>query len=243
MDIGFCRNRVHQLVRHGAISFNRRTPAIWTHQRIYGLIHLERFHRSVPDLGWMNRRIVLAALARWIVFTPLLLVHYSNEVRVCDINCHWDCGIVNHSGYSGIERIQVAVPDIAGHAAIALPGLAKRGVMLPLASAAGCGFALYHSRIEVDVLGVWCLCCVVSRFMIALICGLAVTVWFRSVLARRREIGTSEFTKPDLRMVRSQPWPHNEDAPEGLFHSVRLHRYVARSGVPNDTARSMASSA
>src|ERR1035438_8310749 len=107
----------------------------------------------------MNRLVILLALAGLIVSALSLQVHYSNEMQICDINAHWDCGIVNHSRCSEIAGIPVAVLGIAGYAAIALLGFARREVMFLIASAAGCGYAFYLSHIEEDVLGVSFLYC------------------------------------------------------------------------------------
>jgi len=183
----------------------------------------------------MNRLVFLLALAGLIVSALSLRVHYSNEVQICDINAHWDCGIVNHSRYSEIAGIPVAVLGIAGYAAIALLVFARREVLLLIAAGIGCAFALYLSHIEADVLGVWCLYCVISQTIIALIFGLALATWIRSVLKRRREIRMSEFTKQDLLILRSQRLPQDEDTPESPFHSVRLHPDAARSGYAKRT--------
>lgn len=80
----------------------------------------------------------------------------------CDINAHWDCGIVNHSPYAVIHGIPVAVVGIAGY--ILLGALALRRayrLMLALALPA-LAFSLSLARIEAHDLGVWCLYCVIS---------------------------------------------------------------------------------
>jgi hypothetical protein len=146
-------------------------------------------------MHWMYRPIFPVALAGWIVSPPL---YFSNEAQFRDNQIWLGSRYCAPSRYSGIERIEVAEPRIAGYAATAHLRSEGTGVILLLVSAAGCEFALYHSHIQVDVLGVGCPCCVVYQFNITLLFGLAATFRFRSVQARRREIGTPEFTKQGL---------------------------------------------
>jgi vitamin-K-epoxide reductase (warfarin-sensitive) len=117
----------------------------------------------------MRYAIVVLALAGIIVSALALHVHYSTGVEPCDINAHWDCGIVNHSRYSMVHGIPVAVVGIAGYAAIAILGFFRRRWMTLLFSLVGLGFALYLSNIEAHVLEVWCLYCVISQCLIAII--------------------------------------------------------------------------
>src|SRR5271165_5537205 len=95
---------------------------------------------------WMNRPIVAVALAGWIV-SPLL--HYSNEVQFRDNQIRQGSRHCAPSRYSRIERIEVAVPGIAGYAATTHLRSAGTGVILLLVSAAGCEFAFYRSHIQV----------------------------------------------------------------------------------------------
>lgn len=80
----------------------------------------------------------------------------------CDINAHWDCGIVNHSPYAVIQGIPVAVIGIAGYLLLGALTL-KRAYRLMLGFALpALAFSLYLARIEAHDLGVWCLYCVIS---------------------------------------------------------------------------------
>ena len=107
-----------------------------------------------------------------------LRVHYSTDVQPCDINEHWDCGVVNHSPFATIGPVPVAAIGMAGYAALcALALMRRRGLVLGL-SIVGLGFALYLSHIEKDVLMVWCLYCVVSQGVILILTVLsAAWVW------------------------------------------------------------------
>lgn len=80
----------------------------------------------------------------------------------CDINAHWDCGLVNHSPYAVIHGVPVAVIGIAGYLLLGALAL-KRAYRLMLALALpAVAFSLYLARIEAHDLGVWCLYCVIS---------------------------------------------------------------------------------
>ncbi len=116
-------------------------------------------------------RILLALLALLgiIVSSLALRVHYSHDVEPCDINAHWDCGIVNHSRFAMVHGVPVAAVGIVGYAALlVLAGLGRRKLLLASA-ALGCCYALYLTHIERDLLQVWCLYCVCSQTIIALL--------------------------------------------------------------------------
>lgn len=126
----------------------------------------------------MRWLIAILALAGLTVSILALRVHYSNDAAPCDINEHWDCGVVNHSTYAMIGRVPVATLGIAGYALLAVLALLGLRRLVALASLPGLGFALYLSHIEKDVLMVWCLYCVISQCIILLITLLSlVWVW------------------------------------------------------------------
>jgi vitamin-K-epoxide reductase (warfarin-sensitive) len=120
--------------------------------------------------------IVFLALMGVAVSSLALHVHYSNDVEPCDINAHWDCGIVNHSRYSMIHHVPVAAIGIAGYLVLGLLALMRRRGLTLTASLIGLGFALYLTNIEAHKLEVWCLYCVISQGIIALI-TLAALAW------------------------------------------------------------------
>jgi len=94
---------------------------------------------------------------------------------VCDINAHWDCGIVNHSPYAVIPQgspsgIPVAVVGIAGYLVLAVLALRRSyRIMLALALPA-LAFSSYLASLEAspNKLGVWCLYCAISLGTISL---------------------------------------------------------------------------
>jgi len=122
----------------------------------------------------MRYLIALLAVVGIVVATLALRIHYSMDAPPCDINAHWDCGIVNHSRYSAIYGIPVAAVGIAGYVVIAILALARRYRLLLVASLAGLAFTLYLTRIEARILEVWCLYCVISQAIMAVIALLSI---------------------------------------------------------------------
>jgi vitamin-K-epoxide reductase (warfarin-sensitive) len=122
----------------------------------------------------MRYGIASLAILGLIVSILALQVHYSNDVEPCDINSHWDCGVVNHSRYAEVQRVPVAGIGIAGYLALFLSAVLRRRALTLLLSIPGLAFALYLSSIEAYRLEVWCLYCVISQGAIALIAILSV---------------------------------------------------------------------
>jgi uncharacterized membrane protein len=128
----------------------------------------------------MRYLIAILALAGAMVSLLALRVHYSTDIQPCSINEKWDCGIVNHSPFAEIAHIPVAAIGIVGYLALAGLSLMRRRTLVFLASLIGLGYALYLAHIERDVLTVWCLYCVISLGIIALITALTLgwlTAW------------------------------------------------------------------
>jgi vitamin-K-epoxide reductase (warfarin-sensitive) len=148
----------------------------------------------------MRYLIAFLALAGIVVSLLALHVHYSSGTEPCDINSHWDCGTVNRSSYATVKGIlwhlrasrhpdsvtgpaprdgfPVAAVGILGYAAILLVALMRHRWLTLLFSLGGLGCALYLSNIEAHVLEVWCLYCVISQCLIALITLLSVAALF-----------------------------------------------------------------
>jgi uncharacterized membrane protein len=123
--------------------------------------------------------IAVLAIVGIVVSILALRVHYSTETAPCSINEKWDCGIVNHSPYAEVRGIPVAAIGIAGYLLIALLALLRRRALLLAAVLIGMAFALYLTNIEAKVLGVWCLYCVISQGVIAILALLSIAwvVW------------------------------------------------------------------
>jgi uncharacterized membrane protein len=139
----------------------------------------------------MRYLIGLLAVAGIIVSSLALQVHYSTGTEPCSINEKWDCGIVNHSSYAVVYGVPVAAIGIAGYLALALASFLRRRGLVVLFALVGMGFALYLSHVEKDILEVWCLYCVISQGIIALILLLSVGWLAWSEIGKRRERRTA----------------------------------------------------
>jgi uncharacterized membrane protein len=114
------------------------------------------------------RYVFLAlALAGAVVSSMALRIHYDTGTEPCSINEHWDCGIVNHSRFSLVDRVPVAAIGIAGYLVIAGLALARWRFITLLTTLAGFLFAFRLSMIEQYALEVWCLYCALSQAIIA----------------------------------------------------------------------------
>jgi uncharacterized membrane protein len=136
--------------------------------------------------------IVLLALAGVIVSGLALRVHYVTEDQPCHINDKWDCGVVNHSPYSELGGVPVAGIGVAGYLLIGMLSFLRWRGMLLGAVAGGFAFALYLTHIEAHVLGVWCLYCVISQGIIALLLLLTIG-WFLWGCMHRVASGTQSI--------------------------------------------------
>jgi vitamin-K-epoxide reductase (warfarin-sensitive) len=111
--------------------------------------------------------------------------HYRTDTSPCSLNERWDCGIVNHSPYSLLAGIPVAVIGIAGYLLLAALAF-QRAYRLMLAPVlAALAFSLYLARIEQHVLGVWCMYCVMSLGLISVLTLLVLAKVLLSTKASR----------------------------------------------------------
>jgi uncharacterized membrane protein len=134
----------------------------------------------------MRPILILLALAGLCVSSLALKVHYDTGTEPCSINDHWDCGIVNHSRYALFFHVPVAAIGIAGYLLLGILALARRRILLLVAALIGLGFALHLSGIERNVLQVWCLYCVISQGIIALITLLSIVWLIAAQVAKSR---------------------------------------------------------
>ncbi|HEX5233844.1 MAG TPA: vitamin K epoxide reductase family protein [Silvibacterium sp.] len=141
----------------------------------------------------MRYVIASLALAGVIVSALAFQVHYSNAVQPCDINAHWDCGIVNHSRYSMLGFMPVAAIGIVGYLALGIFALKGRRSITLLASFIGLAYSLYLTSIEAHRLEVWCLYCVCSQIIIAVITLLAA---FWAFLGKPHPVDTKKAPQP-----------------------------------------------
>jgi len=117
----------------------------------------------------MRYVLVLLAVIGIAVSGLALREHYRTEgFAPCDINERWDCGIVNQSPYAVLWGVPVAAVGITGYLLIGALALKRAYRLLLAATLAGLGFSLYLAHIEKDILGVWCIYCVISLGVISL---------------------------------------------------------------------------
>ncbi len=137
----------------------------------------------------MRYLILVLGIAGAIVSGLALHVHYSTATEPCDINAHWDCGVVNHSPFAVMHGVPVAAIGIAGYLLIAALGFFRQRFALMLIVFAGFCIALRLTFIEELVLQVWCLYCVVSQSLIALLLALSLG-WVAAEYRRLRGAAT-----------------------------------------------------
>ena len=139
----------------------------------------------------MRYAIAILALAGAVVSGLALQVHYSTGTEPCSINERWDCGVVNHSPFAMVGGVPVAAIGIAGYLVLAGLALARLRLILILIAFVGFDFALWLTSIEHYVLQVWCLYCVISQGIIALILLLGLG-WLAAEYLRLRRIASQQ---------------------------------------------------
>jgi vitamin-K-epoxide reductase (warfarin-sensitive) len=110
----------------------------------------------------MRWLIAFLALAGMVAAALALREHYRTEASPCSINEKWDCGAVNKSPFAVIGGVPVAVIGIAGYLLLLVLAITKRWRLLAAAAVPALAFSLYLAHIEKDVLGIWCIYCVIS---------------------------------------------------------------------------------
>jgi vitamin-K-epoxide reductase (warfarin-sensitive) len=122
----------------------------------------------------MKYTLVIFAIFGMIVSGLALREHYRTEGdSPCSINERWDCGIVNKSPYAMLAGVPVAAIGIFGYFLMAAFAWRRAYVVVLALAAVGLGFSLYLAHIEKDILGVWCIYCVISLGIISLLALLA----------------------------------------------------------------------
>jgi uncharacterized membrane protein len=134
----------------------------------------------------MRTLIALLALAGAVVSAMALRVHYSTDTEPCSINEKWDCGIVNHSPFAEIAHIPVATIGIVGYLALAVLAFKRRRAWLAGLAVLALGFSFYLTHIERSVLQVWCLYCVISQAIVALLTVLSLGWMLAEQWSKRR---------------------------------------------------------
>jgi vitamin-K-epoxide reductase (warfarin-sensitive) len=116
----------------------------------------------------MKYILLILALLGFTASTLALREHYREYGDApCDINAHWDCGVVNHSPYAMIAGIPVAALGMAGYILMGALAFRRSYRLLLVPTLAGLAFSLYLANIEAHILGVWCIYCVISLGIIS----------------------------------------------------------------------------
>jgi vitamin-K-epoxide reductase (warfarin-sensitive) len=117
----------------------------------------------------MKYALLVLAILGFIAASLALREHYREYGDApCDINAHWDCGVVNHSPYAMIGPIPVAMLGMAGYILMGALAFLRSYRLLLVPTLAGLAFSLYLANIEDHILGVWCIYCVISLGIISL---------------------------------------------------------------------------
>jgi uncharacterized membrane protein len=123
--------------------------------------------------------IAVLALAGMLVSAVSLERHYAKSASAfCDFGERFNCDIVNRSEYSTVMGIPVAGIGVAGYGVLfALATMYRSRVQTPLrllvATVTGLAFALRLTYVEGYVLETWCILCLSSLALIAMITVLA----------------------------------------------------------------------
>lgn len=134
----------------------------------------------------MRYVIAILALAGAVVSALALEAHYSTATLPCSINQHWDCGVVNHSPFAMMGHVPVAAIGIAGYLVLGVLAMMRMRFVVFLLAIFALIFSLRLTFIEEFDLLVWCLYCVISQGIIALI-FLASLGWFTAEYVRLRK--------------------------------------------------------
>jgi vitamin-K-epoxide reductase (warfarin-sensitive) len=117
----------------------------------------------------MKYTLLILAILGFTAASLALREHYREYGDApCDINAHWDCGVVNHSPYAMVGSIPVAALGMAGYVLMAALAFMRAYRLLLVPTLAGLAFSLYLANIEAHILGVWCIYCVISLGIISL---------------------------------------------------------------------------
>ena len=130
--------------------------------------------------------IALFAVAGMAVSAFSLQRHYAKSATAfCEVGERFNCDIVNRSEYSTVMGIPVAGIGVLGYGALLMLATIYRSrtetpLRLLAAALAGLAFALYLTYVEAYKLDTWCILCLSSLSVIAMISLLAVVVKLRA---------------------------------------------------------------
>jgi vitamin-K-epoxide reductase (warfarin-sensitive) len=141
------------------------------------------YGRTLFAMAFLRYLIALLAVGGMVVSGLALRVHLQdpNAAPPCAVTEKWDCGAVNHSRFAVFpaasfgedprhgKHIPVAVLGLGGYLLIAVLALTKLDFFAFEAAQVGLFFAGILSYLEAFVLEKWCIYCVWSQTIIAVI--------------------------------------------------------------------------
>jgi vitamin-K-epoxide reductase (warfarin-sensitive) len=142
----------------------------------------------------MKYVLIVLAVIGITVSSLALREHYRpyGEDAPCDINAHWDCGIVNRSPFAVIPQgaehgIPVAAIGIAGYLVLGVLAFRRAYGLTLLLAIPALAFSLYLAYFEAspNKLGVWCIYCAISLGTISLMTLLLVITVIANSLRKR----------------------------------------------------------
>jgi uncharacterized membrane protein len=147
--------------------------------------------------------LALLAVAGIVISTLALRIHRQDPSQAppCAVSEKWDCGIVNHSRFSVFPpspkptwdnpesgfNVPVAALGIGGYAVMLLLIAFGRDRLFLLVALAGCAFAGYLSYTEDHILLKWCIYCVWSQSVVAVMVLLGIV---NVIVQNRRRYST-----------------------------------------------------
>ena len=122
----------------------------------------------------MRYAIVVLSLAGIIASCLALRVHYGPPANNIDLlHSRWNSAYVNQSPYAEVNGIPVAALGIAGYLVLLMLALKRNRRLMVWFAGFGLAYGLYLTNIEAHILQVWCVYCVSSLLLSALIAILA----------------------------------------------------------------------
>ena len=147
----------------------------------------------------MKYILIILALLGITVSSLALREHYRpyGEEAPCDINSHWDCGVVNKSPFAVIPQgsehgIPVAVIGILGYLLLGVLAFRRAFGWALLFAIPALAFSLHLAYYEAspNKLGVWCIYCAISLGTISLINLLLIIGVIAGSLQERKQTTT-----------------------------------------------------
>ena len=138
----------------------------------------------------LRNAIAVLALAGILVSSVSLYHHFSkSKTSFCDIGQSFNCDLVNRSQYSVFHGVPVALLGILGYLLIlSLATVYREKAETPFilggAALGGLAFALYLTYIEAFVLRAWCVLCLSSLLLMAILALLSVSNAVKAIKAQ-----------------------------------------------------------